>query len=83
MFENVYVNSIAKTEEGKAQELIRRLYEYYIDHTDKLSDEFRSRIDEGLDTKERVVCDFVAGMTDKYAVDTYRNLAIPEMWSVY
>ncbi len=81
MFDNVYVNSIAKTEEGKAQALIRRLYEYYVDHTDLLPDEYKAMI--GDETKERVVCDFIAGMTDNYAVKIYTELAIPQMWSVY
>ncbi len=81
MFENVYVNSIAKTEEGKAQALIRRLYEYYVDHTDLLPHEYKAMI--GEETKERVVCDFIAGMTDNYAVKIYTELAIPQMWSVY
>ena len=83
MFENVYVNSIAKTEEGKAQALVRRLFEYYVSNTDKLPAEYVAMIENGADEKERVVCDFIAGMTDNYAVKTYTELAIPQMWSVY
>ena len=81
MFDNVYINSIAKTEEAKAQALVRRLFEYYVDHTDLLPDEYLAMI--GEEEKERVVCDFIAGMTDNYAVKTYTELAIPQMWSVY
>ena len=81
MFENVYVNSIAKTEEGKAQALIRRLFEYYVANADKLPQEYLAMI--GDEDKERVVCDFIAGMTDNYAVKTYTELAIPQMWSIY
>ncbi len=83
MFENVYVNSIAKTEEGKAQALVRRLFEYYVSNTEKLPAEYVAMIEKGSDEKERVVCDFIAGMTDNYAVKTYTELAIPQMWSVY
>ena len=40
-------------------------------------------VEQGLATKERAVCDFIAGMTDRYAVATYEKLAIPRTWSVY
>ena len=83
MFEHVYVNSVAKKEEGKAQALIRRLYEYYLQNYEQLPGEFLNMIREGQEEKERVVSDFVAGMTDNYAVTIYRRLSIPEMWSVY
>ncbi len=83
MFDRVYVNSIAKQEEGKAQALIRRLFEFYIHDTELLPDEFVRMISEGREEKERVVCDFIAGMTDNYAVKTYTELAIPKMWSIY
>ena len=83
MFDRVYINSKAKTEEGKAQALIRRLFHYYVDHYDQLSAANIARIEEGGEDKERVVCDFIAGMTDNYAVKVYSELAIPKMWSVY
>lgn len=83
MFEHVYINSIAKNEEGKAQALIRRLFEFYIAEPDRLPAEYVAMIHEGREEKERAVCDFIAGMTDNYAVKTYTELAIPQMWSVY
>ena len=83
MFDRVYINSKAKTEEGKAQQLIRRLYYYYVEHYDQLSKHNIARIEEGNEDKERVVCDFIAGMTDNYAVKVFSELAVPKMWSVY
>ena len=83
MFEHVYVNSAAKKEEGKAQALIRRLYYHYLQNYEQLPAEFLNMIRDGQEEKERVVSDFVAGMTDNYAVMTYRRLSIPEMWSIY
>ena len=83
MFDRVYINSIAKTEEGKAQALIRRLFEFYVLDPDKMPEEFARIVHEGKEEKERVVCDFIAGMTDNYAVKTYTELAIPQMWSIY
>ena len=82
MFERVYVNSIAKAEEGKAQYVIRELYEYYIKHTDEMPDEYIELIDTNRASEERAACDFIAGMTDRYAVMKYENLTVPRMWSV-
>lgn len=80
MFASVYLNPMAKGEEGKAQELIRRLFDYYRGHLDKLPEEFREIQEE--EGEERAVCDYIAGMTDAYAVETYQDLFIPKAWSV-
>lgn len=82
MFEHVYISSAAKAEEGKAEYMIGHLYEYYRKHVDKLPEEYRDMIEKGNVTVERTVCDFIAGMTDRYAVATYEGLTIPRMWSV-
>jgi len=80
MFSCVYLNPQAKGEEGKAQELIRRLFEYYMSHLDRLGPEFQDiRVLEG---PERAVCDYIAGMTDAYAVERYGELFIPKSWPV-
>ncbi len=80
MFDSVYLNSAAKGEEGKAQEMIRQLFEYYMSHLDELPQEFLDiRETEG---KERAVCDYIAGMTDAYAVERYQELFIPKAWTV-
>ena len=82
MFENVYINSVAKAEEGKAEYMIGQLYEYYRKHVEKLPQEYRDMIKKKDMTVERTVCDFIAGMTDRYAVATYERLTIPRTWSV-
>ena len=80
MFENVYRNPVAKGEEGKAQELLRRLFDYYRREPDKLPPEFQDiRMEEGV---ERAVCDYIAGMTDVYAVECFNAAFIPKSWSV-
>jgi len=80
MFESVYRNPVAKGEEGKAQAMIRALFEYYRQNTDKLPADCQDTlIKEGAD---RAVCDYIAGMTDKYAVECYSNAFIPFAWSV-
>lgn len=79
MYANVYKNSIAKAEESKAKMLVERLYTYFLKNPDKLPDEFkRIMAKRGTD---RAVCDYIAGMTDSYAVHVYEDLFIPKGWS--
>ena len=79
MFENVYKNEIPKAEEGKAQDLIVALYNYYFMHVDKLPDEYLKMMDQN-ETKARVVCDYIAGMSDSYAIDKFEELFVPKAW---
>ena len=80
MFDAVYRNPVAKGEESKAQAMIARLFEYYQKDPDKLPPDFQDiRMREGVD---RAVCDYIAGMTDKFAVDTYLAAFVPLSWSV-
>lgn len=83
MFANVYINSVAKAEEGKAERMIGQLFEYYVKHMEELPEEYTRMIWEQGETVERVVCDYIAGMTDRYAVSTYQSLMIPKTWRVY
>lgn len=80
MFEYVYRSPVAKGEEGKAQDLIRRLFEFYVKDPDKLPPEYQDiRVEEGV---ERAVCDYISGMTDKYAVEQFNEVFIPKSWGV-
>lgn len=81
MFANVYQSNVPKAEEGKAQQLIVFLYEYYCRHVDRLPEEFQVMMAEG-ETKERVVCDYIAGMSDSYAIDQFEELFVPKAWKV-
>ena len=54
------------------------LFDYYIRHSEKLPALYRNRI--GTDPVERCVCDFLAGMTDRYAIEVYSELFIPKVW---
>lgn len=78
MFENVYINSLAKKEEGKACDLLAALYEYFVRHPDKMPEDNRKHLDRF--SVERVACDYIAGMTDRYALEVYNDLFIPRMW---
>ena len=80
MFANVYTNPLAKGEEGKAQDMLRRLFDYYRANPDELPEDFQSiRVEEGVD---RAVCDYIAGMTDPFAVEQFQKLFIPKGWAI-
>ena len=82
MFEHVYRNPAAKGEEGRAQQLIVTLYEYYLKHVDELPEEFRMMMETRGEKKERVVCDYIAGMSDGYAIDRFEELFVPKAWKI-
>jgi putative dGTPase len=81
MFDNVYSNPVAKSEEKKAAHVVEQLFYYYCEHTDEMPDEFLNLISKGT-SKERVVCDFIACMSDQFATNTFKQLAIPKTWNV-
>ncbi len=81
MFENVYKNPIAKSEEAKAKAMLEQLYYYYMDHIDELPEKLLSMLDQGED-KGRVICDYISGMTDQYAIKKFHDYFIPVAWEI-
>ena len=82
MFERVYLNSVAKKEEDKAKYIIEQLYNYYLYNFEKLPIEHRKLYEENT-IKEDIICDYIAGMTDRYVVNLFRELFIPKAWGKY
>ena len=82
MFENVYKNPVAKGEEEKAINMVTNLYEYYWKHIQLLPDQFLEMLEEEGGTPERIVCDYIAGMTDTYAIKKFEEYFIPESWKI-
>ena len=81
MFEEVYQNPVAKGEEGKSEAIVRYLYEHFVQDANRLPAEYWAIADrDGLPT---AVCDYIAGMTDRYAVMVYQDLTIPKSWNKY
>ena len=80
MFNKVYKNMKAKSEESKVYGILSGLFRFYFDNPDELPVDFR-RIAE-QDSLRRAVCDYVSGMTDKYAIHLFEELFIPEAWQV-
>ena len=81
MFENVYLNPKAKGEEGKAKDLVAALFDYYMKHPEDMAGQYVSMIEEGEDAQV-VVCDYIAGMTDQYAIQKYERYFVPMSWHI-
>lgn len=76
MFDRVYLASRAKQEEIKAGSIVKWLYFYFMENTLELPEEFKSMLIKN--GNERVICDYIAGMTDRYAINMFKELFIPE-----
>ncbi|RJQ16651.1 MAG: deoxyguanosinetriphosphate triphosphohydrolase [Nitrospiraceae bacterium] len=79
MYKNVYESDASKREFRKARKILLDLYNYYIEHTDEVFKEFPK---ESIDRKDRMVCDFIAGMTDSFALMMYERNFLPQPWLV-
>ena len=80
MFDHVYLNSVAKTEEGKVGRMITMLYQYYEKHVDEMPQEYIDLIKKKGQPEPRVVCDYISGMTDQYSISKFRELFVPQSW---
>jgi dGTPase len=80
LFEAVYSGSTAKAEVGKAQRLLGDLFAYFVEHPSEMSQEFRQLVEQGEATVPRAVCDFLAGMTDRFAIRMQQRLFVPQAW---
>lgn len=81
MFDNVYKNPIAKSEEAKAEMLIETLYHHFMKHVDGMPEEFLRLLSEG-EPRERVVCDYIGAMTDRFAIALYSDIFVPKSWQI-
>ncbi len=78
LFDRVYIGSVAKTEHDKAAHVLKSLFTFYLEHPDKMSGEFQ---EPGRDV-ERRVCDYVAGMTDGFALRKFQEFFLPRSWTL-
>lgn len=78
MFTQVYTNPLCKSEEKKAEALIKSLYRYFAENPKELPTSYREIA--GTDGAARAACDYIAGMSDGYALRVYRKLFIPNSW---
>lgn len=82
MFQRVYTNPVAKSEEGKAENMIEALYEYYENHLEQLPAEYLEMMEKQGESVPRVVCDYISGMTDQFALKKYSEIFIPKSWQI-
>ena len=82
MFEHVYLNPKAKGEEDKAVHMVEQLFDYYMRHPGALPEQFKNTLETSDASREQIVCDYIAGMTDPYAVKKFQDLFVPEAWKV-
>ena len=80
MFQNVYHSEIPKAEEGKAQHMIIMLFHYYMERPDRLPEEYLTLTSMRGESRERAVCDYIAGMSDSFAIDKFVELFVPKAW---
>lgn len=89
LYDNVYRNYRVHNEFVKAQKIIRELYDFFLEH--EFPNGNCSSFESGIfvkrskenDKVHRQVCDFIAGMTDRYALDLYTHIFMPKPWSVF
>lgn len=80
MFERVYTNPRCKGEEGKAIDILKHMYEHFVQHPEDLPEEYALICEE--EGSERAACDYIAGMSDFYALRVFDALFIPRSWRV-
>ena len=80
LFSSLYRNPVAKSEESKVDGLVRRMFAYFVEHPHRLPEEYRAICE--LEGAARAACDYIAGMTDNYALEIYHALFIPQGWAV-
>ncbi len=81
MFERVYTNPVCKGEEGRAMDMVKILYQHYMDNIDQIPEYLKQLMNQG-EAKEKVVCDYVSSMTDRFAVAKFEEYYIPKSWNV-
>ena len=78
LFKNVYTNKNVKGEEDKAIEILGTLFEYFVKYPNEMPAVYVRNIES--ESVERCVCDYISSMTDRYAVDLFRELFVPNSW---
>ena len=80
LYRNIYEGEVTKREFKKAKKILVDLYNYYLTHSEEVMREFPQGEERD---RERIVCDFIAGMTDRFALMTYERLFLPQPWTVF
>lgn len=81
LFENVYLDEWRKQEEQRCDHVVNGLFDHYVAHPEQLPGEYLEIL--YLEGAERAICDFIAGMTDRYAICLYQSIFIPKAFNRY
>ncbi len=81
MFAKVYDYPQKRNEERKANYIIEAMFHHFVSHTEQLPEEYRAGLEKW--ETDRIVCDYIAGMSDDYAVSTYNSIFVPKSWTVF
>lgn len=79
LYSRVYESPVILNEFKKAKKILKDLYEYYMENIREISEDIPA---EKKENKNRMVCDFIAGMTDSFALSTYEKIFLPQQWTV-
>ncbi len=79
LYSRVYESPVIINEFKKAKKILKDLYEYYLGHIEDIAGDVPA---EKMMNKNRMVCDFLAGMTDSFALMTYERIFLPQQWAV-
>jgi dGTPase len=79
LYTHMYVSPVIRNEFKKAKKILKDLYEYYLEHVEEVFTDIPA---EKKINKHRMVCDFIAGMTDSFALMTYEKIFLPQQWTV-
>jgi dGTPase len=80
MYTNVYLAARAKEDDAKVRLMIDLLYRHFLEHPEKIPDDLRAINAARSEPVERMVVDYVAGMTDRYAIKVFNDLYVPRTW---
>lgn len=80
-FHSIYQGTKAQAEEVRAMDMLRALYQYFYEHDEELPEDYRRLMN--ADSRARVVCDYIAGMTDRYSIMVYKKIFIPKSWNPF
>ena len=78
LFDAVYRNPVAKGEEVKARSMLAELFDYFVLHPHEMPEFYYKNTE--FESVGRCVCDYISGMTDRYAIDIYKKMFIPSVW---
>ena len=80
MYDHVYIGSKAKAEEAKVQYIIKQLYRFFIENPDEIPGDLWMKLPG--ESTHRLTCDYIAGMTDRYALNKYKSFFLPIAWQI-